>query len=48
MALRDILIIPDKGPWPTAERVNWMKMFAMAFQMSYGQEPDIEIKEAAN
>lgn len=40
--------LPDKGPWPAAERVTWLKMLAMAFQMSYGAEPEIEIKEAAN
>jgi hypothetical protein len=40
--------LPEKGPWPAAERVTWLKMLAMAFQMSYGQEPEIEIKEAAN
>jgi len=38
--------LPEEGPWPAAERVNWPKMLAMA--MSCGQEPDIEIKEAAN
>jgi hypothetical protein len=36
------------GPWPTAERITWLKMLTMAFQMSYGQEAEIKIKEAAN
>lgn len=40
--------LPTAGPWPVADRVNWLKMLAMAFQMSYGQDADIEIKEAAN
>jgi hypothetical protein len=33
-----------------AERIVWLKMLTMAFQMSYGHEPEIEIKEkeAAN
>jgi hypothetical protein len=38
--------LPEKGPWRAAERVTWLKMLSMAFQMSYGQEPEIEIKEA--
>jgi hypothetical protein len=37
--------LPEKGPWPASERVTWLKMLAMAFQMSYGPEPEIEIKE---
>jgi len=23
--------LPSSGPWPTAERVTWMKMLAMAY-----------------
>jgi hypothetical protein len=38
--------LPRKGPWSASERVTWLKMLAMAFQMSYGSEPEIEIKEA--
>lgn len=41
--------LPKSGKWPVDERVNWLKMLAMAFQISYGQEPEINIKkEAAN
>jgi hypothetical protein len=40
--------LPESGPWPASERITWLKMLAMAFQMSYGREPEIEIKEAAN
>jgi hypothetical protein len=40
--------LPRKGPWSASERVTWLKMLAMAFQMSYGPEPEMEIKEAAN
>jgi hypothetical protein len=40
--------LPPAGPWPADERVTWFKM-AMAFPMTYGQEPEIRItKEAAN
>jgi hypothetical protein len=32
------------------ERINWLKLLSMAFQMTYGQDEEIEIKkkEAAN
>ena len=35
--------LPPEGPWPIDDRVT------MAFQMTYGPEPEIRItKEAAN
>lgn len=41
--------LPMQGPWSTDERINWFKMMAMAFQMTYGQDAEIKIaKEAAN
>jgi hypothetical protein len=40
--------LPESGLWPASEHITWLKMLAMAFQMSYGPEPEIEIKEAAN
>lgn len=41
--------LPKSGPWSADERVNWLKLLTMAFQMTYGQEDQIEIKkEAAN
>ncbi len=41
--------LPPTGPWIADERVTWLKMLAMAFQITYGQEPNIDIKkEAAN
>jgi len=40
--------LPEGGPWPASERITWLKMLAMAFQMSCGAETEIEIKEAAN
>ena len=37
--------LPASGtPWPVADRVMWLNMISMAFQMAYGQEPLIEIK----
>jgi len=41
--------LPPKGPWSADERVNWLKMLAMAFQIAYGPSESIDIKkEAAN
>lgn len=41
--------LPKQGPWSIDERVNWLKLLTMAFQMTYGQEEEIEIKkESAN
>jgi len=41
--------LPKAGPWSADDRVNWLKLLAMAFQATYGQEDPIEIKkEAAN
>jgi hypothetical protein len=41
--------LPPAGPWAADERVTWLKMLAMAFDITYGHEPSIEIKkEAAN
>jgi hypothetical protein len=41
--------LPAEGSWPVDERVTWLKMLAMAFQITYGQEVEIRItKEAAN
>lgn len=36
--------LPPKGPWPVADRVTWLKMLVMAFQISYGPEPEISIQ----
>jgi hypothetical protein len=40
--------LPETGPWPVDERVNWLKLLSMAFQMTYGQEQQIEIKKEAS
>ena len=26
----------EEGPWPADDRVNWLKMLTMAFQITYG------------
>ena len=39
--------LPHTGPWAVDERVTWLKMLAMAFQITYGQEQNIEIKKEA-
>jgi len=39
--------LPKKGPWSLDERVMWLQMLSMAFQLAYGQEGTIEIKKAA-
>ncbi|HTE77530.1 MAG TPA: hypothetical protein VK653_12460 [Xanthobacteraceae bacterium] len=42
------IVLPRWVRTSAADRITWLKMLAMAFQMSYGLEPEIEIKEAAN
>jgi hypothetical protein len=37
--------LPKKAPWPLDERVMWLQMLSMAFQLAYGQEGQIEIKK---
>jgi hypothetical protein len=27
---------PEEGPWPADDRVKWLKMLPMAFQITYG------------
>jgi len=39
--------LPTAGPWTVDERVTWLKMLAMAFDITYGHEPSIEIKKEA-
>jgi hypothetical protein len=34
--------LPEKGPWPKADRDNWMKMLEMAFNIAYGTAGDGE------
>jgi hypothetical protein len=42
--------LPSGGNWPVDDRINWLKMLVMGFQVAYGAEAEIEIKkkEAAN
>src|SRR5690606_17983319 len=43
--------LPAAGaPWAADERINWLKMLVMGFQIAYGTDDEIEItkKEAAN
>jgi hypothetical protein len=40
--------LPAAGTtWLADERVTWLRMIAMAFQMAYGQTEEIEIKKAS-
>jgi hypothetical protein len=38
---------PNGEDWPATERVTWLRMIAMAFQMAYGQSDEIEIKKVS-
>jgi hypothetical protein len=40
--------LPASGPWSADDRVNWLKMLVMGFQVAYGTDEEIEIKKAAN
>jgi hypothetical protein len=42
--------LPTGSSWPVDDRVNWLKMLVMGFQVAYGTDAEIEIKkkEAAN
>jgi hypothetical protein len=42
--------LPAQGPWSVDDRINWLKMLVMGFQVAYGADDEIEIKkkEAAN
>ena len=41
---------PAGGSWPADDRINWLKMLVIGFQVAYGADAEIEIKkkEAAN
>ena len=38
--------LPNSGSWDADQRVAWLQMMAMAFQMAYGAADAIEIKKA--
>lgn len=35
--------LPRKGPWSAKDRLNWIKMLMMAFNVTYG---DVEIDDS--
>jgi hypothetical protein len=37
--------LPASGPWSADERVNWLKLLTMAFQIAYGPDEEIEIRK---
>jgi hypothetical protein len=37
--------LPAGGSWPTDDRINWLKMLVMGFQVAYGSDAEIEIKK---
>jgi hypothetical protein len=37
--------LPHSGPWTADERVNWLKLLTMAFQIAYGHCEEIEVKK---
>jgi hypothetical protein len=37
--------LPSGGSWPVDDRVNWLKMLVMGFQVAYGADAEIEIKK---
>jgi hypothetical protein len=38
--------LPEKGPWTSDDRVMWLKMVAMVFQMAYGLDTAIDIRKS--
>lgn len=37
--------LPPSGPWSADDRVNWLKMLVLGFQVAYGADDEIEIKK---
>lgn len=37
--------LPTHGNWPVEDRINWLKMLVMGFQIAYGADDEIEIKK---
>ena len=35
--------LPPKSPWPLADRVTWIRMLVMAFDVAYGIEGPIVV-----
>jgi hypothetical protein len=40
--------LPDKGPWTSDDRVMWLQMVAMVFQMAYGLDTAIDIRKSGD
>lgn len=40
--------LPSKGPWTAEERMAWLQLMIMAFQVSYGPVESLEIKKGGN
>lgn len=36
--------LPQKGPYDAAQRIAWLNLMTMAFQLTYGPVGDIEIR----
>lgn len=36
--------LPPEGNWPVDQRVAWLNLMKMAFQVCYGAQPEIDIK----
>ncbi len=39
--------LPAKGPWPADDRIKWLKMLSMAFDIAYGSDEEIQIRNEA-
>jgi hypothetical protein len=49
LSQRSFKSLRNHCPWSADGRINWFKLLAMAFQLTYGAEPSIKIeKEAAS
>ncbi|MDP3860514.1 MAG: hypothetical protein Q8Q63_02905, partial [Phaeovulum sp.] len=40
--------LPDTGPWGAEQRVAWLNLMKMAFQLSYGPASEISISVASD
>lgn len=39
--------LPSKGPWPLDDRIKWLKVLSMAFDIVYGSDEEIQITNEA-
>lgn len=40
--------LPQKGPWDASQRIAWLNLMTMAFQLTYGAAEEIEIRLKSN